>query len=224
MEIIFSKYKAVLFGLDGVVLDNMNFHYKAWADTLSHYALSPDPADIYQGESSNSESFARRILEEAGLVPTRESVDVMLSYKKSTYSALGNPALFPEIKEAALLCKKEGIKTGIVTDALREEVTHELMPAAQNSFDLVVTGDMVSKCKPHPEPYLHACKTLKIQPASALAVESTPHGIQSAISAGCACVAIETALPSKYLSGAGLTVKNHAELLELFSVKKTLAR
>jgi len=66
----------------------------------------------------------------------------------------------------------------------------------------MVTGDMISHGKPHPEPYLKACRLLKVHPSECLVVENAPFGIESAKRAGLYTVALTTSLPAGYLSGA----------------------
>ena len=63
-------------------------------------------------------------------------------------------------------------------------------------FQAVVTGDQVSKSKPDPEIYRAACQRLGVSPAKAVAVEDSPNGIRSALSAGMTAVMIPDLIPS----------------------------
>ena len=63
-------------------------------------------------------------------------------------------------------------------------------------FQAVVTGDQVSKSKPDPEIYRAACQRLDVSPAKAVAVEDSPNGIRSALSAGMSAVMIPDLIPS----------------------------
>lgn len=67
---------------------------------------------------------------------------------------------------------------------------------------VIVTGNDVKHGKPHPEPYLRSLQRLKIKPKDAVVIENAPFGILSAKQAGMACLALETSLPRKYLTGA----------------------
>lgn len=63
-------------------------------------------------------------------------------------------------------------------------------------FQAVVTGDQVSKSKPGPGDLSAACQRLGVSPAKAVAVEDSPNGIRSALSAGMTAVMIPDLIPS----------------------------
>ena len=65
----------------------------------------------------------------------------------------------------------------------------------EDAFTVVVTGDEVDHGKPHPEPYLAACRLLGVQPAQCVALEDSPTGVRSAVDAGVPTVAIPHILP-----------------------------
>ena len=67
---------------------------------------------------------------------------------------------------------------------------------------MTVCGSDVQNGKPHPEPYLKAMAKLKVSPKEAVVFENAPFGIRSAKAAGLFCLALETSLPSSYLTGA----------------------
>ena len=60
-----------------------------------------------------------------------------------------------------------------------------------NTFAAVVTGDMVERGKPHPEPYLLAAQRLSLTPGECVAIEDSPTGVASAIAAGMPVLAVE---------------------------------
>jgi beta-phosphoglucomutase-like phosphatase (HAD superfamily) len=59
------------------------------------------------------------------------------------------------------------------------------------TFDVVVTGDNVSRGKPHPEPYLHAARLLGVAPGDCVAIEDSNPGATSAEAAGCRVLVVE---------------------------------
>ena len=79
-------------------------------------------------------------------------------------------------------------------------------------FDIIVTGDEVWKSKPHPEPFLKAVKMLKLDRREVVVIENAPFGIQSAKKAGLYCIALETSLPRRYLTGADIIISSFREL------------
>jgi HAD superfamily hydrolase (TIGR01509 family) len=69
------------------------------------------------------------------------------------------------------------------------------------TFAVVVTGDQVTRGKPHAEPYLHAARLLGVHPADALAVEDSPTGVASATAAGVPVLAVPHVLPIPEAAG-----------------------
>jgi beta-phosphoglucomutase-like phosphatase (HAD superfamily) len=63
------------------------------------------------------------------------------------------------------------------------------------TFRVVVTGDLVERGKPHPEPYLTAAAALGLDPADCLAIEDSNTGAKSAAAAGCLVLVVENHVP-----------------------------
>jgi beta-phosphoglucomutase len=82
-------------------------------------------------------------------------------------------------------------------------------------MDVIITGDKVYNCKPHPEPYLNAAKALSVGPLECVVVENAPVGIESAKSAGMYCIAICSTLERRYLEKADMIIDKFADLEKL---------
>ena len=74
-------------------------------------------------------------------------------------------------------------------------MSHLEQSKMKDYFSAIVTGDMVSKCKPDPEPYLTACKLLNINPGRSVAIEDSPNGLKSAKVAGLKTIMVEDQIP-----------------------------
>jgi len=77
---------------------------------------------------------------------------------------------------------------------------------------VMVTGDRVTKGKPHPEPFLTAAQGLGVDPARCLVFEDAPAGITSARDAGCMVVAVRGTVDERDLAGADLIIDNFEQL------------
>ena len=73
------------------------------------------------------------------------------------------------------------------------DILVELLPP--NTFTAVVTGDMVTHGKPHPEPYLKAAELLGVDPAQCIAIEDSPTGVASAEAAGARVIGVPHFVP-----------------------------
>ena len=84
----------------------------------------------------------------------------------------------------------QGVPCALVTmswESLATAVVRELPPG---SFAAVITGDVVSHGKPHPEPYLAAARLLGVDLAACIAIEDSPPGVASAVAAGIPTIAV----------------------------------
>ncbi|MEX3951051.1 HAD-IA family hydrolase [Paraburkholderia sp. EG287B] len=108
-------------------------------------------------------------------------LDSVLPSMPSETGASFNPAV-----DAALdALRQMGLKLGVVTD----KATRFVEPLLQRSgvsmwFDIVVDGDTLAHCKPHPAPLLHACEALAVAPAHALFVGGSENDALTAQAAG----------------------------------------
>jgi HAD superfamily hydrolase (TIGR01509 family) len=101
----------------------------------------------------------------------------------------------PGARELLAALKLRGVPCALVTMSwkrLADEVIRQLPP---QSFQAVITGDMVMNGKPHPEPYRRAAEELGVDPLACVAIEDSPTGVASAEAAGCVVVAVRNLLP-----------------------------
>lgn len=95
----------------------------------------------------------------------------------------GAPELLAAIRSAGLL-------TALVTNTRRALVDVALLTIGAANFDVLVCGDEVPDSKPHPGHYLAATAALGVDPVRCVAIEDSPAGVASALSAGCVVLAI----------------------------------
>ena len=82
--------------------------------------------------------------------------------------------------------KVNDYKLAVCSSSSFNSVIHHLKSAdVYNYFDIIVSGDMVSKAKPDPEIYLKACEMLNVDPKDCYALEDSKNGLLSAHNAGC---------------------------------------
>jgi HAD superfamily hydrolase (TIGR01509 family) len=111
-----------------------------------------------------------------------------------------------------------GVPCALVTMSYRRFVEPILAELPAGSFDAVITGDAVTRGKPHPEPYLTAAAVLGADPASTVAIEDSETGAWSAAAAGSTVVVVPNHVPVPAGSG-----RHFADLDELdFSVLAAL--
>jgi len=207
----------IFFDLDGVILDSMKYHAKAWIEAFSQMGLSFSEEEIYLHEGAIELDTARTLFTSRGINPTKEFFDSAFKLQKKIflekYSKLVKP--YPEVPYLLEGLKKDGRKIALVTSSHAEILEKVFPKSLRKFFDVVLTGDKVPRRKPHPDPYLMAVSALKADKDDSLVVENAPAGIKSAKLAELFCVAIKTTLPEEHLKLADLIAEDHHHLSEL---------
>lgn len=91
--------------------------------------------------------------------------------------------------------RAEGVRCAVVTMSYRRFVAPILSALPEDTFEVVVTGDAVTRGKPHPEPYAKAAALLRVAPQDTLAIEDSNTGARSAEAAGCTVLVVPNHVP-----------------------------
>ena len=176
--------KAVVFDMDGVILDSERLAREAWRQLAAEDGL-PDIDEMYlrcMGRSSG---------EIAALFRERYGYDGYPAFEARTYrwceehAPGGVVPLREGARELLEFLKQRGTKLGLATATAREIAEKELDNAGVLAyFDIVIGGDMVRSCKPDPEIYLTACRLLDVLPEETYGVEDGRNGILALHAAG----------------------------------------
>ncbi|MFN3568226.1 MAG: HAD family hydrolase [Caldimicrobium sp.] len=213
----------IFFDLDGVILDSMKYHAKAWILAFREFGLSFMEEEIYLHEGAIELETAKPLFLNKGFNPTMEFFQKAFKLQKrifkEKFSSLVKP--YPEIPELLMDLKRERKKLALVTSS-SQEILEEVFPKELKPFfEVFITGDKIKRRKPHPDPYLKAKEFFNVPNDQCLAVENSPAGIKSAKSANLLCIALTTTLSPEYLSSADYIVRSHKDLRTLLLNEKT---
>ncbi len=203
--------KAVIFDMDGVIVDSMPYHFLAWYEALRPLGVRVSCFDVYSKEGERWEKSLKDFLTHARIKPTRKILEQIFISRQKIFKKYFRRLLFKGAEEF-LFCLKGKYLLGLVTGTPAQGIAKILPKRVKDLFDCVVAGDHVKKGKPHPEPYLTAARKLGLKPAECIVVENAPYGIESAKRAGMFCVAVTTSLPKEYLKKADIVVENLEEI------------
>ena len=198
------KPKAVLFDLDGVLIDTMPLHARAWQAAFRRVGRSVDRALIYACEGEPGHLTVQRLLKNApnGHLPA-DSAKKILRDKEALFAASARAITVKPGWQRSLRWLQSRLPLALVTGTSRREVDRVVPKETLARFTVIITGDAVRRGKPHPEPYLTACRRLGVRPRDAIVIENAPYGIESARSAGAGYIlALASSLPSSYLQAA----------------------
>ena len=101
----------------------------------------------------------------------------------------------PGARELLAAVNEAGIPTALVTMSWKRFADQVVECLPSGSFRVSVTGDEVTRGKPHPEPYLLAAERLGVDPRDCVAIEDSPTGVRSALAAGCRVLGVPHVVP-----------------------------
>ncbi len=198
------KPRAIIFDMDGVIIDSMPYHFLAWYEALRAYGVRVSCFDVYTKEGENWEKTLKDLLVRAGIRPKKSLLKEIFLKRQKIFKSYFKRFIFKGADDFLVCLKDKGYILGLVTGSPLQEV-HKILPLKILSlFDSVVAGNQVKRGKPHPEPYIKCAKSLGLRPAQCVVIENAPFGIESAQKAGMFCIALTTSLPREYLKKADI--------------------
>lgn len=226
-DLVASKYDAVLFDFDGVLVDSEPLHFRSLRDSLAPEGIALSQADYLALYLAYDDREAVRLaLEGHGQVPDRERVEALARRKADLFDAqLEAVPVFPGARELVAALQQAGLPLAIASGALRAEIEAILAAAGlRSAFAAVVGADDVACTKPHPEPYLEAARRLRarlpdLEPRHCLAIEDSPPGILSARGAGMTVVGVAHSYPAAKLCGVAHRVVGSLGELDLETLR-----
>lgn len=181
-----EKYmKAVIFDMDGVLVDSQPYHFKADIDTMAEYGVIKDQKFYESFAGTLTADRVRTLKEMFGLdVPVeemtikRENMILDIMGKEDIKPVSGIPEFLRSIKE-------KGLTTAVASSSDYKLINLILdrLKIAQY-FDSVTSGSDVKRGKPSPDVFLLAAERIGIEPSECLVVEDSENGVKAAKAAG----------------------------------------
>lgn len=195
--------KAVIFDLDGVLIDSLDAHFEAWKEFWRRRGIK-FTRDIFDANVATSSEETLRIRNKQ----FGTKVPIALGVKereKLFYHYLHLVKPYPGA--AALLKSVQSYKVGLATSTSRKLTAYLLRKfKLRRYFDAVITKNDVKHSKPNPAIYRLAAKKLGVQPKDCVVVEDAPNGILAAKRAGMKVIAVMQTFPRAKLKHADVIV------------------
>ncbi len=202
----------IIFDMDGVVVDGMPYHIRSWREALSTVGMQITDLEIYLMEGMTGRETIKELINKYNKSFSVELIEKVLNLKQKIFNGIFTVKLMKGAKELLLELYRLDYQLALVTGTRLDVVKKVLQVGLDNIFKVVITGEMVARGKPDPEPYLKAVDELKANRDDCLVIENAPAGITSAKGAGLRCFAVETSLPEEYLKSADKIFQNMDEL------------
>ena len=215
---------AVLWDLDGTIIDSAPYHERAWQTTFDAEGIPFDAADFRRTFGWRND---RILFDIVGPDLPPERVAALAQAKEEHYRALVRQEGIAPLRGVRAWLERlhaQGIPQAIVSSAPRENITVVLATLdATDLFQALISGDDVAQGKPDPASFLLAARQLGVPPTACVVVEDAPAGVEAARRAGMTCLAVTTSHAREHLA-ADLVVDSLADLpadtLERLSCKK----
>ncbi len=198
------SFDAVIFDLDGTMVDNMPVHVAAFAVFAKRHGLPPlDMAQRTRFDGRRNRDIFPDLL---GRALSEEELALFADEKESLYRELSRGRLVPMPGLVRLLDLLDARDVGvaIATSAPAENVPHSLGELGlRDRITRIARSGQVGRGKPFPDVFLAAARLLGADPVRCLAFEDAPLGVVAARAAGMTCVAITTSFSREAMLAAG---------------------
>lgn len=190
------SFAAVLFDMDGTLIDSLAVVERSWTRWAAEYDVDPALVVGFHGVS------ARGVI--AALLPGASAAEREAAFRRieaiETADTDGIVVLPGAAEALAAICAGGG-RCAIVTSCTDRLADARIEASGLVVPDVVVTADSVARGKPHPDPFLRAATVLGVAPADCLVVEDAVAGLRAARSAQAGgCLAVTRTTPAAQLA------------------------
>ncbi len=202
--------KAVIFDLDGTLIDNNSYHRETWEKYLEKIGKTISEEEFNANMNGRTNEDAIKYIYGKDISP-EESLKHTLD-KEALYREIYKPFIkpVPGLIDFLERLKSKNISMAIATSGIQPNIDFmfENIPI-KKYFDVVVNSSHIKKGKPDPEIYLKVASLLHISPKYSLVFEDATVGIKSAKAAGMKVIAVATTQPKEELGEADIIVDDY---------------
>ena len=207
--------KGIVFDFDGVLADSEPLHLRAYQDILTPRGVTLSRDDYYATYLGfDDQGVFRQLAEDRGWSIGEREVAALIDEKGRAFDRLvrNTDVLYP----GAARCVERmaaAFPLGIASGALEHEIRGILERGGlDRHFRFIVASGHTPVSKPAPDPYRLAARLHGLEPSACLAIEDSQQGVESAKSAGLACIALTHTYPAEALAAADRVVASLDDL------------
>ena len=201
---------AVIFDMDGVLVDTNPFHVQKWEALLTEHGIAFDREALPKQVTwdPGNDPMLRHFFGERLTADDRLRLSEELEARfRAAFAPHAKP--FAGVERLIAECHENGVRVAVASAAMSKNVFFILDALKlRQRFHVVLTADEITHNKPHPEIYDKTAQKLGIPPAACVVIEDSFTGIEAAKGAGMKCVAVASTFPA-----AELRARTQADLI-----------
>jgi beta-phosphoglucomutase len=208
-----SVLRAAIFDMDGVLVDNSAYHFRAWQEVLETRGVELTWHNYLQDLNGKTPEESGRIIFADRL--SKSEIRDLNAEKEALYrsrysgSVTATPGLIPFLQDLA----SAGIPRALATSATPENIEFILSATgAGRFFATIVDATMVLHGKPDPEVFMEAARRLGQIPEECVVFEDSKIGLAAARASGAKVVALTTTLPPEQIVDADRIIRDFTEI------------
>jgi len=177
--------RAVIFDIDGTLLNSVDLHAKAWVEAFRHFGVETEEAEVRSQIGKGGDQLMPVFLPKERIEKDGKEIE---SYRSDLFKReyLDKVKPFPAVRPLFERIRREGLTVALASSGKKDEVKHyqELLGIA-DLIDVATSSDDADRSKPHPDIFQAAIDKLdRIAPEDMIVVGDTPYDAEAAAKAG----------------------------------------
>lgn len=177
--------KAVIFDMDGVLINSQETHYKADIMALSECGFNVDLSFVMKGAGTSTLERFSKWKNELGY--EKDAKEVSIRREEMMKELLINDGVdgVKGAKELLMDIKKNNIKTAVASSSAYDLIYTVIDALGERElFDKILSGEDVENGKPAPDVFLKAAELLGVEPSECIVIEDSTNGVKAGVAAG----------------------------------------
>ena len=208
-----NQLKAVLWDMDGVIVDTFDAHYLAWQQTFDELS-QPFDLEMFRKTFGMNNRLILTTIFERDL--SEKFIQRVSNHKEEFFrqSIKGRAQLLPGVGEWLRWFSDKGIQQAVASSAPQANIDALLDELGIRAYFQAEAAGATLKGKPDPAVFLLAAQLLNVEPAHCLVIEDAVAGVEAAKRAGMRCIAVQTTNPAASLTRADAVIRDLTQLNE----------
>ncbi|MFY9292947.1 MAG: HAD family hydrolase [Methylorubrum rhodinum] len=200
-----SHRGAVVFDIDGTLLDSVDQHARAWVEAFAHFGIQTEEAQVRRQIGKGGDQLLPVFVDPDRLAREGKTIE---AYRSDLFKRryLDQVRPFPGVQELLSRLREDGLTVALASSGKASEVEHyQRILGIEDLVDAVTSADDADRSKPHPDIFEAVLEKLPGLPkAAVIAVGDTPYDAEAAGKAGIRTVGLLCGgFPEADLSAAG---------------------